>query len=220
MPFGTYDELIETLENWLAREDFKEECADFIYLAEKEMASLAKLRLVDKVKTGSLVEGQEWIETPEDMVEPRFFRTDDPNVRNVEIVSIWKWQDVVGHASTVEPNAATYHGNRIYLGPIAGAETTYTLFYRGGFPRLSSENQTNFILQEFPMCYLYISLANAAPFIGSDERVPQWVEQAQYWMTQLRKSEARARTGGGKLRIRPDRVDGGSVATGVRRWPW
>ena len=217
MPFGTYDELIESIENWLNREDFKAECADFVYLAEKEMATLAKLRLVDKVITGTLVDGQEWVEAPSDMVEPRFFRTDSPNVRSIEIVSIWKWQDTVEHASTVEPNAAHHHGNRIYLGPVAGTNTTYTLFYRGGFPRLSSENQTNFILEEFPMCYLYGALANAAPFIGNDERAPQWIEQAQHWIRQLRKSEARARTGGGKLRVRPDRVDGGSIASGVRR---
>ncbi len=221
MPFGTYDELQSTVERWLARHDFKEDVADFIYLAEKEMQTRANMRVLDKVEEGNFVEDQAWIDTPSDMLEPRFLRTDsDGGAGGYNVVSIFKWQDVVTHQATTHPSALMHHGNRIYLARVPGDDTGYTLFYKGGFPRLSSEHQTNFILEQFPQCYLYGSLANAAAFIGNDERVPMWVQQAQYWMEELRRSEADSKAGGGRLRIRPDNVDGGNVAVGVRRWPW
>ena len=218
--FATYNDLLETLEDWLAREDFKQECADFVHLAEREMAVIAKIRILDRVITGKYVEGQAWIPSPPDMLEARFLRGDSPVSHNVEIVSIWKWQDTIERLGTTQPNSAHTHGDRIYLGRAPGGAEDYTLFYKGGFPRLTSENQTNFILEQFPQCYLYGALSNAAPYIGADERSGMWMQQAQMWMSQLRKSEARARTGGGKLRIRPDSIDGRGVASGVRRHPW
>lgn len=218
MPFGNYDELLESVENWLARGDLKEDCPDFIHLAEAQMALLIpKLRLQDAIKTGELIKDQEWIPVPEDLIEPRFLRINSDPVSTVDIVSIWKWQDVVTHQNSTQPIAAHIHGDRIYLGRTPGIAIAYDLFYKGGFPRLGAQRSTNFILEQFPMCYLYGALANAATFIGSDERVPGWLDQAQFWYKELKRSEARARTGGGRLRIRPDHVDGSATAFGVRR---
>jgi hypothetical protein len=220
MPFGNYDELCETVENWLARDDFADEIADFIYLAEKQMSTMCRLRIQDVVEPGNFIADQDWIPAPADMIEPKMLRIMSDPIRVVDIVSNFKWNDVVNHKSTTEPSAAMHHGFKIYVGRTAQSNLGYELWYRGGFPRLGSNNPSNFILEQYPQAYLYGALANAGPFLGADERVPQWEAHAQLWFGELRKGEAKARTAGGRLRIRPDVIDGGRTAAGIRSWPF
>lgn len=213
-----YAELQTTIEAYLARADLKEMVPTFVRLCEKEIAAICKVRLQDHEAVGNLVPDQDWIPLPDDYIDGRFLRIMSDPVRSLEVVSARKWQDVANHKSTTEPNACFVHGERIYVGRTPAAATEYRLFYRRGFPTLRG-NESNYILQEWPMVYLYGSLQEAGGAMGEDERVPGWERRALMWFKRLKKAEFRAKSGNGPLRVRPDTL-GNPSAAGVRGWPW
>lgn len=203
--FTDYDSLVGTIARWLAREDLKADIPDFIWLCECELQREVHFRLRDAVVTGTSVADQKYIDLPEDFVEARFFEWDELNSIPVEVRS---WADVSNLQKKQTLTGAlvrggVVHGSRLYLGPAPGA-ANYTFFYKSGVSHLSSSNQSNTILDEYPDALLYGSLKHSAPFIGSDERVMLWKGIYDEAKASAIQQEARSRTGHGPLSMRPD----------------
>lgn len=208
--FIDYDNLCETIASWLARDDLTEEIKNFVWLAECDIQRTIRFRdPQDSIYESTTVEDQEWVELPEDYAEGGHLRWDNSNktLPQLEVSSIAALDQLsIQKASTWfgrEQRVAFLWGNRLYMGPVPGAEP-FTLYYKSGVVHLSSKTSTNLILREYPDCLLYGSLATSAPFLGADERLGMWVQLYDNAKEETRKAEWRARTGHGLLRMRTD----------------
>ena len=186
--FTDYDNLVEGVGDWLAREDLSERIPDFIWLTECELQRDLMLRLNDSIATGTSVANQEYIDLPADYAEGFFLRWESDTLPPVRVASF----DVVAGFQ-----------KRIYLGPVPGA-IAYTLFYKSGAQHLGPGNSTNILLQQYPDALLYGSLMHSAPYLGADERAMVWGQLFERAKESARQQEWRARSGHGPLRMQPD----------------
>ena len=209
MAFVGYDALKEAVADWLAREDLEPQIEDFIWLAECDVQRQIRFRMLDTIKEGTSVDGQNYIDLPLDYAEGGFLNwISDRSLPSIEVVSY----DIMARhqknpALTArtggDTSVGTVHGNRLHVGQAPG-EVTYELFYKAGVQHLGGENQSNHILREYPDLLLFGSLLFAAPFLGADERIQTWLGFYENSKEETRMAEWRSRSGHGVLRMRPD----------------
>ncbi len=213
MPFTTYDELRLEVEKWSARGDLRDQIPEFIFLAELRIyrETSFRTRAVDKVlRARSFVADQGWIGLPADWYEGRFIEIQTEPLRTVEIVSPDKMKDVRQNNVTKGiPIAAMVQGLTLEVAPIPGSAYTYDIYYYGGVEHIASVapadgTQTSYLLQRAPDLLLYGALLEMAPYTRDVEGAKLWAEDFTRGLATFRASEARARWGGGPLRVRAD----------------
>jgi len=206
--FQDYDNLVQGVADWLARDDLTGVIPDFIWLAECELQRDIPLRLNDATATGTAIAGQEYIDLPSDYAEGFFLRWDSDTLPPVTVSSF----DVVARlqkssetqaGDSAYPRVGAFHDNKIYIGPKPGNHD-YTLFYKAGTQHLGPSNQTNILLREYSDALLYGSLMHSAPYLGADERTLVWGQLFDRAKEGARQQEWRARSGHGPLRMQPD----------------
>ena len=206
--FQDYDNLVQGVGDWLARDDLVGVVPDFIWLAECELQRDLPLRLNDSTATGAAIAGQEYIELPADYAEGFFLRWDDDTlppvtVSSFDVVVKLQKSSETQAGSGAYPRVGAFHNNRIFIGPKPGSQG-YDLFYKSGTQHLGPDNQTNILLREYSDALLYGSLMHSAPYLGADERALVWGQMFERAKESARKQEWRARTGHGPLRMQPD----------------
>jgi len=206
MGISTYDGLMETIADFLARDDLDSQIATFVWLAECDIQR--SIRFVDNEKVLRGTADGEYIQLPEDYMEGKYLRITDVS-GNPEIVMtspafVNRLQ--AGTNNTSKPRAAFIHGSRLYFGRDLGDGKDYELFYKAGIVHLGKSNQSNRILQMYPDCLLYGALATSAPYLGDDARMGTWLTLYGNAKNETMLSESRARTGPGLLTMKSDRA--------------
>ena len=99
-------------------------------------------------------------------------------------------------------------GMTIALAPTPGTEN-YTLAYLAGITHLGTDavtpnEDTNWLLVQWPNYLYYGALRHSAPWLGQDARIATWESFFQPTARAMKKSAFRMKTGGGPIRMRPD----------------
>ena len=206
--FNNYDELVKTVERWLARDDLTNDVKGFIHLAECDLQRTCRFRLGDKTATGTTVDGQGWIELPTDYAEGHWLDwTGDDTLPTLEIRSfdmMDSTQNELNQYNATVLRAGAVVGSRLYIGPIPGS-VDYRLIYKAGVQHLGPDVPTNRILVLYPDALLFGALVASAPFLGDDARLATWTPLYQNAKEETIRAEERARYGPGALRMVPDR---------------
>lgn len=205
---NTFEQLVESIGDYLGRSDLRDQIPDFIKLVEKELERDIPLRDSEYVEDFAFDGNDtEYVELPDNLLELRHFRVNTARPYSINIVGIDKLNDIRtnGQAGTL-PGAGSHVGSRLYLAPTPKTDTGYTIIYRGSLVGLSNENQSNRILKDAPDLLLYGALMHSAPFIAADDRMGMWSEMFNRAKNSFRMMEHRNRTGGGPLHIRPDTI--------------
>lgn len=208
MGFRDYQSLCNAVAEWLARDDLATPIKDFIWLTECDLQREVKFRTRDTIEEGTTVDGQDYIELPDDYAEGAMLswsgNTSLPTLEVASLAQTLEYQKNVGFSPVArESRVASVRGNRLYVGGAPG-EVAYTLHYKAGVQHLSDEVPTNYILEQYPDCLLYGALKHSAPFVGADERAPMWNAEYERAKGETRAQEFRGRTGHGVLRMRAD----------------
>lgn len=203
---SNFAELQDAIARRLGRNDMAEEIIECIDLAEHQIEREAKIRAGSLVTSGLLVADQAHLQLPNGFREADLLEIDaDPEGIN-EIVSL----DVLSairarFPSGGKPYAMSFYGdNQLQLGPVPNSAFAYKLFYRGMITQLSASTTTSWLLTNAPDVQLYCALYHTTFHTGDTEQRDGWREAYQSGIPTLRAAEARARMGGGPLRIRPD----------------
>lgn len=214
MPFESYGELVETIGDWLARDDLDVQIPQFIRLTEIDAQRDLNLREIEQVVTGQLVADEALFPLPVDVLEPRLFIIQTSPPKMPMLVSRGKLEEIrynaafnssFGSGSAAEVFAYCVEGNNLNLAAAPGDTYDYQLTYIGPLAPLSDTNTSNYLLQQAPDIYLYGALCHSSPYLGTDERMQQWVTLYTSARDRFKKQEWKARTGGAnELRIRPD----------------
>ena len=77
-------------------------------------------------------------------------------------------------SNTGKPTGYTIEGDYIVFGPAPDTLYAAKLHYWRTFAALSADGDTNWLVSNAGMIYVYGSLVEAAPYIGADERAVSW----------------------------------------------
>lgn len=208
MALDTYAHLQTAIANFMIRPgdtNITDNAPDLITLFEAEATRRLKSRFAETQTTLVTVSGTATVALPSDFGELRSIKisSTDPQAQLVymtpqEIDETWI------ASQRAQPVNYTIQGTNLRLAPVPNAVYTLTILYQSGVPVLSATNTTNWLLTNHPDAYLFGSLAEAAAFIGEDERVPMWLQRRDQAFDSILSADRKARWGGGALQIKTD----------------
>jgi hypothetical protein len=92
----------------------------------------------------------------------------------------------------------TQQGNALVFYPEAAGTVTGRYYARP----VDLKDALHATFAKYPECFLFAALAESAPFLGEDDRLPMWKQLWASWMRQAQTSERNRATAGSRLTIR------------------
>jgi hypothetical protein len=196
MALTNYTDLKAAVADWLNRADLTSQIPDFITLAEAKFNRSIRTR--DMITRQVATTNNEFVPVPTDWLET--YQLELPPVSaggtKTPLQYVSPNEAAIFQAESMSGDTRYY---TIIDGlfelvpkPATGATVTLTCVYYAKIPALSASNLTNWLLIKAPDLYLYQALANAAPYLNNDERVPTWLSLVQQGMEDLRLESERA----------------------------
>jgi len=196
----TFDELKSNIADWLNRTDLTSVIPTFITLAEARLNR--QLRTTNQYTRATVSSSDQYLSMPDDFLEMRHIRMTSPKERDlVEIAAhnINEYTDTNFLASLADSYPRYFvYGQSLRIIPTPAESITYELLYYAKVPALSTSNASNWVSTSHPDAYLYYSLLQAAPYLGEDERIAIWAQQAERAVAEIQASDDRRRVKGSR----------------------
>lgn len=191
MALSTYTELKASVADWLHKPTLTAQVVDFISLAESEINTELRMRLMQVDEPLTLASGARTIALPSRYLEPIKLELVFPDRDNKELIYLSPTQMTVNAAAGVacEPQFWTVDGDTVEFPNLA--DRAYSVSFRmlKGFDIATTS--TNALLTKYPGIYLYGALLQAAPYCADDARVATWATLYEKLKAKVNKSEAR-----------------------------
>lgn len=204
MALGTYAELKASVASWLARDDLTAFIPDFIRLCESDFN--ARLRLLQMETTADLTINAETIAKPAGWLETQRLYISGTPRQMLEFVSPFQAEEMFQGDGAGRTLAYTIEGTNFRFFPVGGTGGTGKILYYQRFDALSADDDTNFVLTNFPGVYLFGALTWSAAFIQDDERIALWKGAYETQLRLCEEADQRARYSGSPIRSRPSVV--------------
>lgn len=169
MAITTYAELQAAVASWLLRTDLTATIPDFISLAEANIAR--DLRHWRQEKRVTSTANERYENVPVDWLETISLRNDDgTEIKHAGI----DFMSSRNQTQTGKPKLYRLDAGTFEFWPHPPESQAITLTYFARIPALTDSETSNWLLAQYPDIYLYGTLAQSAPFLKDDERIPIW----------------------------------------------
>jgi hypothetical protein len=213
MALTTLSALRVAVRDWLARPGdttllTDEAVNDLIILFEAE--AKRRLRTLAGEAEGSLTltAGTATVSLPSDFLELRSARVEGNPDTPIEFVTAdqldsYGLSDTSGVPLVMTVQMGTLLP-QLRLAPIPDSAYTVKLRYFGSFTPLGTLVPYNWLLLSHPDAYLFGTLAEAECYVGTDERIPLWLQRRDAAFASINMSGQKSMVGGGSLQIKTD----------------
>ena len=151
-----YGELKTAVAGWINRTDLSADIPSIIEMAEATIRADVRVSAMESIVTGSLVAGV--VALPARYLEARTLLVGS---KSHEYVTPEQYQAELEVSSTLRHY--TVFAGSLYV--INGGENTYSLLCYRWFDPLALDDDTNWLLTNYPNVYLYQALKQAAVFV-------------------------------------------------------
>jgi hypothetical protein len=172
--FDSYDDFQETVAGYLQRNNLEDQIPWFIELAEIRLNDLFNDFPQQKAAPYTLVPsvGTNVISLPSDFAMISSVKYGHHELQFIPMT-------LLDDLHTRYPaHKFSEDGNNLYLQTVVNGIDTLTLYYFSEIDALSSLNQSNWVLEEYPTIYLYATLVEAAMYMQDDQRFQQAMQTA------------------------------------------
>ena len=194
MALSNYTELQASVADFLNRSDLTSVIPDFITMAEADFNRTLRVR--DMVKRSRAPITSQYVKLPPDFMGMKNIDLlTDPvtplTYKNLSELDAHRRRD-----STGKPLYYAIVQDNIEFAPVPDGDYTIEVVYYGKIEALSSENLTNWLLDNHPDAYLYGTLMHSAPYLQADERVGLWAGKYQQIIGQIMDSDEKIQFSG------------------------
>lgn len=195
----TYLQLKNMIADTLNRQDLTAVIPSFIQLAEAEMARKVKHWKQEKRVTLSLDESHETL--PSDWLETiNMYLSDGSPILFTPIAEISR--EKLSYPANGKPRMYTINAGEFEFYPVPDTSYDLTMVYRARTPELTQDDDTNWILNDYPDVYLYSALLHTAPYLQDDERVGLWASLKEAAIMSLNQESQAGKYSGTPLKMR------------------
>lgn len=205
---ATYQDLINTIADWLNRTDLNDSIPQFIVLAEGDIRVDLRSRGVLMDTTVTIDDGS--IVLPSDV---KVIRSLYDSYGEIRMASPERVAEInarypsggqrANYAAIVAQDTDDTDSLILLSAPIPQEDITITIIYEPDLVALSSDNTSNWLLRKHPNVYLYASLVHSAPYLRDEERVPLWDKMYRDYMKKLERLRDDIEFGAGPLVAMP-----------------
>ena len=193
MSITNYTELKASVADWLNREDLTSQIPDFITFAEARLNRTLRAREMLTRRRTTTTDG--FIGLPPDYLETYQLQLPANATNTPEPLTYIGPDEAARFKATSMTGKTRYYtiiDGAFELIPTPSSSVELTITYYAKIPALSSTQATNWLLTKAPDLYLYATLANAAPYLNNDERIPVWSQLATSAFDELMMDSERA----------------------------
>ncbi len=172
MPFSNYTDLQSAVANWLHRADLESEIPDFIHLAESDFNRRLNVTAKEVGTSLTLAAGSLSVPLPADYATPVALWNEFTQPRwQLPAMTVAEMPRTTVHAM---PRSFAIDGRTIVFDATADQSYPLTLRYIQSLHLADSADGTSDMLTRYPDLFLYGALAQSAPFLRDDARLPMW----------------------------------------------
>ena len=174
MALTTYDELKDSIADFLNRDDLTSVIPDFITMAEADMNRGLRHWRQEKRSTAEI--DTQYSAIPADFLEAIRFYITSNDTSPLELISQSEMVDRRYRSGDTSGKPAYYAvtAGEIEVYPTPDGTYDAELYYYSRITALSASNTSNWVLEYFPDAYLYGALVHSAPYLKDDERAQVW----------------------------------------------
>lgn len=202
MALATYSDLKSAVANWLARADLTSVIPDFITIAHAALMRDLRGHARLQIRNASFSIAAEYVAAPNDFLElVSMYLNTNPRVylyggdRNETTADVPIRVEVVG---------STAGGTESFrFSPPPDTTYTATVEYYGKLAAMSQNSDTNWILTDYPMLYLYRALQEGATYLQDPAKAQQYGALYEDALAKAMQAGNRAHWGGPTLATRP-----------------
>ena len=172
MALTNYNDLVSTVESYLARSDLTAVIPTFVMLAQQRMSR--DLRTREMLKLATTVATDNTVELPSDFLEMReiHFQGNPPITLEYESPDKF-FRDFLTTTSGL-PYYYTILAYELQFAPAPDSQQTLQMLYYAEPTFISSTVPSNLYLANYPDALLYATLAEAEPYLMNDGRIQVW----------------------------------------------
>jgi hypothetical protein len=172
MALASYNDLVSTVESYLARSDLTSVIPTFVMLAQQRMTRDLRTREMLRVATTPTTDAT--VELPPDFLELRdlHFQSNPPITLHYQSPDLF-FRNLLTTTSG-EPYYYTLIDNELQFAPVVDSNYTLQMLYYAEPEFVSSTQATNVYSLNYPDALLYATLAEAEPYLMNDSRIQVW----------------------------------------------
>lgn len=196
MAISTFDELKASVADFLNRDDLTAVIPDFIKMAEADLNTDLRHRLMEN-RASATVNGQ-YTALPTDFLEPIRAHLEGATYRPIELISQADMQQrrQLSQDTSGLPSFYAITQNEFEVYPTPDSSYSIELNYYAKIPSLGASQATNVILTNFPQAYLYSSLVHSAPYLQEDARLATWGTLYRQAVENINRTSEQSKYGG------------------------
>lgn len=172
MALTTYAELLTAVAAELHRSDLTSTIPDFVTLAESRINAKLRVRNMETVVSSTIAAGVIAVPTNYIALKDVYVSSVVPYQNLQRKMAEWIYDNYPNRAQVDTPKFIGREGSNFIFGPAATSGLVVTLRYYNRFAALSSAINSTFTA--YPGIWFYGALAESAPFIKDDKRIPMW----------------------------------------------
>jgi hypothetical protein len=172
MALTNYNDLVTTVESYLARSDLASIIPTFVMLAQQRISRDLRTREMLKISTTTATDGT--VELPIDFLEMREMHFQGNPPITLEYQSPDKFFRNQVTTTSGLPYYYTIIGYEFQFAPVPDSAQVLQLLYYAEPTFISSTVPSNLYLANYPDALLYATLAEAEPYLLNDERITVW----------------------------------------------
>lgn len=196
-----YDWLRAEVASILHRANLTDQIPKFILLAEKEINRKLRWRLGEVDEPVTLVASERTIALPERFIEQVSLNLTIGGQDNDELTHVMHDQLRINTGTSARPCYWAVNGSNIEFPNPSDANYTLVLRMIKGYSLATTG--TNDLMTEQPGIYLYGACYHAAPWMGSDARIPVWKGMFEEALREMNAADARTK---GRAPLRTEHV--------------
>ena len=202
MALTTYDELKDSIADFLNRDDLTSVIPDFITLAEADMNRGLRHWRQEKRSTAEI--DTQYSAIPADFMEAIRFYITSNDTSPLELISQSEMVDRRYRSGDTSGKPAYYAvtAGEIEVYPTPDGTYDAELYYYSRITALSASNTSNWVLEYHPDLYLYGSLIHSAFYLKDDQRVQGWASLYQAALDRANMESEKSKFGGSGRRMR------------------
>lgn len=202
MALTTYDELKDSIADFLNRDDLTSVIPDFITLAEADMNRGLRHWRQEKRSTAEL--DTQYSAIPADFMEAIRFYITSNDTSPLELISQSEMVDRRYRSGDTSGKPAYYAvtAGEIEVYPTPDGTYDAELYYYSRITALSASNTSNWVLEYFPDAYLYGALVHSAPYLKDDARTQVWASLYANAISAINAESEKSKFGGSGRRMK------------------
>jgi hypothetical protein len=187
MALASYNDLVSTVESYLARTDLTSVIPTFVMLAQQRMSRDLRTREMLKVVTTTATDST--VEIPTDFLEMReiHFQGNPPITLEYESPDKF-FRDLLTTTSGL-PYYYTIIGYEFQFAPAPDSEQVLQMLYYAEPTFISSTTSSNLYLANYPDALLYATLAEAEPYLFNEARLETWANMYERAISNIMNSD-------------------------------